>query len=535
MKSDELLLAIGEAREYYLQSAKESREQCCVIRKLPRLKHVLLIAAIIGLMLLLMGSAVMVMRLQNLTIRQQPLIETGEKTTMTETVDPDGESDIHTTEVHNTAVAPTDELGETVNLISLQGYMGSDSYAAFKEWREFLDAYDPDRSILYANNKTFQCPEAYASYHCYSQELVNKVDEICEKYDLQPLGNYWYFTRGADVCEAVGIESIFTGSEETGYLDYYGYCFRDGTFSMDGRLELTGKWSSLVNFSYRCVQKTSFDGVAMNIGDVDKYDQWNYTMRDGTKVLLALRDEAALIVVDREDSFITMGITGEFSDGTGCRLPADREYLETLCEAFDFTYQTKQVDPANADALYQAQLEREKRGESDRVKYQVNYDYPDTYEGIIDFMVNEQKYTGLNYALIDIDGDGADEMLLQCINRVFYDGDPDSFFAIYTVKDGESYGILFVKRSNLYLCNDGVFEHCYYESSGHEYMELLTGMKELDYVVYNEMEGSWYADITGEDGNATRVSVTEEEAKAIIAKYPRIDLDFRPVSEFPRQ
>lgn len=534
MKSDELLVTIGEAREYYLQSARDSREQGMHAHKRLRLRHALLIAASIALMLLLMGSTVAVMRLQDLTLRQ-PQIKPDDKATQSQTGSDDVVIGTNTTEEHNAATVPMGELAEEINLISLQGYMGSDSYAAFKEWQEFRDAYDPDKSILYANNKTFKCPEAYASYHCYSQEMVDKVDEICEKYGLQPLGNYWYLTRGADVCDAVGIESIFSGSAETGYLDYYGYCFRDGTFSMDGTLELTGKWSSLVNFSYRCVQKTSFDGVAMNIGDVSKYDQWNYTMRDGTKVLLALRDEAALIIVDREDSFITMGITGEFSDGTACRLPEDREFLETVCDAFDFTYQTQQVDPAEADALYQAQLEREKRGEKDRVRYQVDYDYPDTYAGIIDFMVNEQKYTGLNYALIDIDGDGVEEMLLQCVSRVFYDGHPDSFFAIYTMKDGEPFGILVLKRSNLYLCHDGVFDQCYYESSGHEYMKLLAGMEALDYVVYNEKDGNWYANVAGEDGSATHAIVTEEEAKAIIAKYPRIDLDFRPVSEFPRQ
>ena len=66
------------------------------------------------------------------------------------------------------------------------------------------------------------------------------------------------------------------------------------------------------------------------------------------------------------------------------------------------------------------------------------------------------------------------------------------------------------------------------------FTERLTGMEALDYVVYNEKDGNWYANVAGEDGSATHAIVTEEEAKAIIAKYPRIDLDFRAVSEFPR-
>lgn len=537
MKAEDMLKMIGEAREDYVLVAEESRNGNIESRKRLSSGYILLIAAVFALSLLLMGSAVISMRLQNLTIGKQPGNEGGIKPAATDTSNSaadakDNHSDI-VPATEATVPPETGMNGEEINLISLQGYMGSDSYAAFNEWREFLDAYDPDKSILYANNHTFQCPEAYSSYHCYSQDMVDKVDEICEKYNLQPLGKYWYLTRGQDVLDAVGIENVFSESEDIGFTDILGYCFRDGTFSLEGRLELTGKWSSLISFGYRCVQKTSFDGVAMNIGDVDQYDQWNYTTQDGTEVLLALRDEAAIMIVDREDSFVTVSIWSEFADGQDCTMPAEREYLETLCEAFDFTYQTKPVDAALADALYQAQLEREERGETDREKYQVDYGYPDTYAGVIDFMVNELKYTGLKYALIDIDGNGVDEMLLQCVNLVSYDGNEDSFFSIYTITDGKANYILNSKKSCMYLCQDGVFEHCY-QGGGHEYTRLLDGMEYIDYVGYYEQDGVWRT-IVFEGENGSYVAITEEEAKTIIAKYPRVDIDFRPVSEFPRQ
>jgi len=530
MKSDELLKIIGEAQERYVLSALDSREGNKELCRRISLSRWLLIAAVIALMLALMGSAVAVMRLQHLTIgdqRPEGIPIKPEETNRYNSI-PDE------TETYSRIPVETDVNGEQINLISLQGYMGSDSYAAFQEWQNFLDTYDTDKSILYANN-TFQCPEAYASYHCYSQELVDKVDEICEKYNLQPLGSCWYFTRGRDVFDAVGIESIFSGSEETGYLDFCGYCYKDGTFHVEGQLELTGKWSSMIEFGYRSVKKTSFDGVTKNIGDVSRYDQWNYTMKDGTTVLLALREEVAMIIVDKEDSFVTVSAVATVLRGNDMKLPKEREFLETLCEAFDFTYETSQVDPAKADELYQEQLQREARGENDRIKYTVNHDYPNTYEGIIDYMVNEIKYTGLNYALIDVDGDGVEELLLQCVNLLTYDGDKNSFFYIYTMRDGEACEVFYVSRSNLYLCQGSVFERSWTNSDAHYYYRFLPEFECLEYVGYNTQDGQWYTDNDGDRTNASRLAITEEEAKAIIAKYPRMDIEFRPVSEFPRQ
>ena len=50
--------------------------------------------------------------------------------------------------------------------------------------------------------------------------------------------------------------------------------------------------------------KTSFDGVALGIGNAKSYDQWNYTVTDGTEVLLALSENKALIIADKDNFFM---------------------------------------------------------------------------------------------------------------------------------------------------------------------------------------------------------------------------------------
>lgn len=507
MKAIDLLIGFGSVKDSYVISAEEFRQgkKKAQIKRLSTRK-MWLIAAIIALALLLVGCcAIIAMRLQHLTIREE------------------------------TASIPSETSfnGEELSLISIQGFMGTDSYAAFKEWQDFLSTYDPDKSILHTNND-FQAPEAYFSYSCYSQEMIDKIDEICEKHHLQPLGKPWFFDRGENVFDAVGIESVFSEKARTGLGSISGYCYADGTFDIEGTLELKGQWNELVSYSLRSVQKTSFDGVPRNIGDVDAYDQWNYTMADGTTVLLALREEVGLMIVDKQDSFVTVGIDVFANGGFLGNVPQERAFLEAVCEEFDFTFQTQPVDPAKADAMYQAQLEREAGEDHLHVTGGlIGSEYLISYAGWIDYMVDEMKYKDLKYALIDVDADGVEELLLQCEHLERYNGDKNSFFGLFTIENSEIKTIVrgSLRGSNFYLCQGGVIEQAYTDS--HYYFAMDGSMVE-SVACY---EGEWYHTQGGSIGEGFEESdaVTEEEVNAIIAKYPRIDIDFIPVEDFSEE
>lgn len=489
MKGKDIFLGLSYIDLKYVN---ESENETISQIKHKKLHRPFVIAAIIALMLFLMGCAVLVMRLQHLTIQDET----------------------------SSIPMETDFYGEEINRISIQGFMGTNSYAASKEWQEFLSTYDPDNSILYANDK-FQTPKAYESYSCYSQDMIDKINEICEKYELEPLGKAWFFDRVEDVFEAVDIESAFA---ENAQYDCSGYCYKDGTFSFEGDIELSGDWNELVSFDYRSVQKTAFDGVCRNIGNVEEYDQWDYTMQDGTAVLLALREDGGLIIVDKEDSFVTVGILGIFANGSPFGdIPNERAFLEAVCECFDFTYQTQPVDADKADALYQAQLEREaQEDQTQSTAGRIDSAYLSSYAGFIEYMVTEMKYQDLKYALIDVDGNGVEELLLQCEHKERYNGDPNSFFDLLTIKDGEVWRIM--SGSNMNLCKGGVIEYPY--TNSHYYYNLSTALEAVKY-----LDGIWYiqeiCDVSDD------VEVTKEEANAIIAKYPRMDIEFKSVEEFP--
>ena len=123
-----------------------------------RLRRSLTVAAIIALMLFLMGcAAVVLLHLNDLkigerTYTQHPLyLEDGTKTPATEKVQ---------------------------EIIALQGIAESPNQQAAKEWYDFRQSYDQDRAL--ANHaEDFSIPVAYHAYGVYTQEMVDKVDAIC--------------------------------------------------------------------------------------------------------------------------------------------------------------------------------------------------------------------------------------------------------------------------------------------------------------------------------------------------------------------
>ena len=500
MNAMDLMTGLNNVRDKFVVSAGEFRQGRQEVRALPK-RRLWLIAAVIALALLLVGCSVaVVLRLQALTIPE------------------------------NTSGIPceTNFSGEELNPISIQGYMGMDSYAAFREWREFLSTYDPDNEILHANDD-FKKPDAYFSYRCYSQEMVDKIDEICRKYDLQPLGKPWFFDRLEDILEAVGVEDVFAPDAQIQDKNLSGYCYQDGSFSFEGFLKLTGEWNKQITFDYRSVQKTSFDGVTRNIGDVNEYDQWEHKMKDGTTALLALQKSGGLIIVDKADSFVTVGISGVFANGSYFGdLPTDRAFLNAVCDIFDFSYQTHPVDAPKADALLEAKLEREADGENTQSSDSViDPASRSGYAQWIDYMVSEENYEDLKYALIDVDGDGVEELLLQCEHVPRYDGNKNSFFSLLTMKDGQVEQV--AKASNLYLCEEGVIDNAFVDSNSHYY---FTKEHTLESVVYSQDKWHKHGDWGSADDPV--VDITEKEAAAIIAKYPHMEIDFKPIDEFPR-
>lgn len=156
MKSMDLLEVIGSIRDNYIW---EGHRQEAIPRKAVPIRRALLIAAVVALMLLLVGCAVVyVLGLRELQLGQYVF-------TKPRYIDAQGNK-VNETEV-------------TRDVISLQGIVGSPAFQASQEWFEFEQSYDPDYSLLNeADKHPIEVSLEYDAYFVYTQEMMDKVDEI---------------------------------------------------------------------------------------------------------------------------------------------------------------------------------------------------------------------------------------------------------------------------------------------------------------------------------------------------------------------
>lgn len=234
-------------------------------------------------------------------------------------------------------VTPENILEKEVDMISLAGVAGSPEHEADVEWQEFLEGYDQDESILAAvgdNPTGFE--EEYGEYLCYSQEMADKIDEICEKYSLRKLTGFQLPEDYSGLCEGAGVGDflgITADDVKAGYTA--GYFYADGSFDFDGQAMIGGSSLITTDYQFSRAMKGTFQGTGLNVGDLKEYKEWNYTTKSGETVLLATNGSTkALIIAEREKSFVTVNVLGDILNGT---FGIGEEELEKLAEAFDFS------------------------------------------------------------------------------------------------------------------------------------------------------------------------------------------------------
>lgn len=220
----------------------------------------------------------------------------------------------------------------------------SPEYRACSEWKKFLKEYDADGVILSEiGNETAELEEEYRLVHgCYSQEMADKVNELCANFCLFRLKGFYLVEDYADLCRRAEIGAVCGGVPgNIGWDFYYGYVYDDGTFLMEGRMEVreSAPWESesvswVSDYQMIRTVKGSFNPVTLNVGEIDEYREWNYVTKSGEILLLANSSEKALIIADRKASFIVVNVLGDFSGNT---FQVSGEMLEEMAEAFQFS------------------------------------------------------------------------------------------------------------------------------------------------------------------------------------------------------
>lgn len=189
--------------------------------------------------------------------------------------------------------------------------------------------------IASIGNEPTGLEESYDAYLCYTQEMADKIKEICEKYHLSKLTGIQFADDFDTLCRLTGIGNVLGGASEHAQLSFeWGYLYSDNTFYMEGTATISDISQCIADFQFVRSMKGSFSSLTLNVTDISQYHQWNYTTKSSVKVLLANSSTKALIIVEREKSFIVVNVLGDILSDA---FDISDEALEMMADAFNFS------------------------------------------------------------------------------------------------------------------------------------------------------------------------------------------------------
>ena len=498
MTGKDMLTAMSGIDGRYIEEAAPAAAP-----KTRSLRRPLLVAAAIAAALLLVGCGIVyALRLQDMSIG---------KASYTQRFDDKGKA--------------IDPVEKSLDIITPYGRSGDAIQQALKEWYEFQESYDPDYLLATNEPDIPGIPNQYEyTYSCYTQEMVDKVDEIAAKYNLKLLEGWIPFQRyQSDIfLEETGIRSLLRQDSDAQITGMAGMLYLPYNFSMG--FELVTENAGKLMTSYGYARKDYFPRAFPGGMDIDAYEQWDHTTPGGTKLLLALNSKGrGEIIAEQENAMIMISIDGNrslshsrYPDASEVMTKAE---LESIADQFDYSVQPKEVNKAVVE---------EKLAVAEAA-YQAEHAYvPETYTDFSDYLKKNVYIPdeSRQYSFYDLNRDGVDELLL---------GQDGAFLDWLEMENGE---VMFRGYGESYLCEGNVLElyqaqDTYWDIEQHTYYKSASGeIRDRDKIVSVKREGNqWYRSHDIYERDKTKIS--QDEAAAIMAKYPRIQLDWKPLMDYP--
>ena len=357
MKEKHIFNALGNVNDKFVEemyAQSESKKQ--VVNHHPT-KRLWLIAAIIAAMVLLMGCAWIVLRMQDMKL--------GDGTVYYDVFSDEGYVGKEPVEME---------------VLTFAGVKGSPSYQAAKEWFDFLKIYDPDGKIYSSVWKDLpDFPEEYSAYQLYSQEMKDALDGILQKYNLKPVGSLLEFNTVENVCAALEIEKFTVDANGVQTNITGGYPFENGNFMLSLDIKLPDDTASQVcrtQGQINWYRKDCLSPDHIYLDDIEQWKEWNYKTAAGNDVLIIRSDSdwRAWVICEREEAMLILRLTsridlGYNEDGSkhwGYLEMTDRQ-LEMVADTIDFGIQPriatkedlahqKNLSPENPTDFYETEI-----------------------------------------------------------------------------------------------------------------------------------------------------------------------------------
>ena len=328
--------------------------------------------------------------------------------------------------------------------LTLESLLSSANYKASMEIKDYVQSYNATGDV----DETLS--EAYRAYGCRNTEMAQKVDEICTKYGLNKVGDGISPDTTEEMFTALNVRSMVRDSGNGDVTTSNPSYSADGNFEFWGATTVSGVDYPIEYRAYRAMKQT-LSTAYWEIENTSDYQWSNYVTTAGTDVLIAVGQNNSLVLTDTGDSVVVIVVMNATTGDT----QTGKATLEAFANTFDLSL---------APRTRNAPVETTAPTESGTA-------IPEAYQPVIAKYVTAltEHWGGeacsnadisllvsyvtspseLGYALLDLDNDGTDELIIanDAERQVIYD--------LYSLVDGKLVHVFTGWDRNSYELREG--------------------------------------------------------------------------------
>ena len=328
MNGQEIFLGLSYISRKYIEEA-ETETVSGGRGKAHRIRRPFLLAAVIALLLLLVGcAAVYVLKMEHVKI------SSGTDQRDYSLVDGVYVKDPHTVDT---------------TTLSMAGLKGSNAYKACADFY----AYETE---LRAS------ASASGDWTGYDDAINAKAQELAEQYGLKPEGQPLTFRTTRNLCNALGVERFVRNSQDVSIDVDQGFCRDSGNFFVLLRFAFPEDQGYEVTYTSGALywnRQDTFSREYFTLEDRGDWVERNYTTSAGNTVLILTSpsQERGYIICDRGDALMTVWLDANpelLSEDAGVvsaeYLHMTDKQLDIVADALDFAIQPNVPTQADVDA-----------------------------------------------------------------------------------------------------------------------------------------------------------------------------------------
>ena len=328
--------------------------------------------------------------------------------------------------------------------LTLESLQSSANYKASMEIKDYVQSYNATGDV----DETLS--EAYRAYGCRNTEMAQKVDEICTKYGLNKVGDGISPDTTEEMFTALNVRSMVRDSGNGDVTTSNPSYSADGNFEFWGATTVSGVDYPIEYRVYRAMKQT-LSTAYWEIENTSDYQWSNYVTTAGTGVLIAVGQNNSLVLTDTGDSVVVIVVMNATTGDT----QTGKAALEAFANTFDLS-----LAPRTRNAPVETTAPTE-NGTAIPEAYQPviakyvtalteHWDGEACSNVDISLLVSyATSPSELGYALLDLDNDGTDELIIanDAERQVIYD--------LYSLVDGKLVHVFTGWDRNSYELREG--------------------------------------------------------------------------------